>query len=126
MSVDRRALTVLGIWTVFVWGTRLRNVLEDATLDTGATVWRLVWIAAFVGLAVICVVAERRSWASAPGLVRAFGTWTVGFWLVRSIGIAGGAHTAGFVAVHLVLALVSVALVAASWPRRREVAPAGS
>ena len=36
--------------------------------------------------------------------------WTVAVWIVRTVGIATGDHDAAFIAVHVVLAVVSIAL----------------
>jgi hypothetical protein len=47
--------------------------------------------------------------------VGALAAWTVVVWVVRAIGIATGDHEAAFIAVHLVLATVSIALSAAAW-----------
>ncbi len=57
-------------------------------------------------------------WRRAPWLrvvVAALAGWTVGVWIVRAVGIATGDHEAAFIAVHLVLALVSIALSAWAW-----------
>lgn len=118
MRIDRRAVHLLAAWTVLVWATRLRNVLDDPALDAGATAWRVAWIVVFVVLALVSVVAVRRRSATAPGLLRVFGVWSVAFWVVRSVQIAGADHAAAFVAVHLVLAVVSIALAVWAWPRR--------
>lgn len=98
-------------WTVFVWGTRIRNVVGDdgsSALDLAVAV-----LLTAAGLAVAVLLARRS-----PGLpvaVRALAvvTWLV--WAVRAVAIATGGHGAAFVAVHLVLAAVSAALAAAAW-----------
>jgi hypothetical protein len=36
--------------------------------------------------------------------------WTVGFWLVRGIGIMVDDHTLGFTVVHTVLMVISIGL----------------
>jgi len=73
-------------------------------------------------LAVASVAAWRRAAAPAPWvrvLLRMLVAWTVGVWCVRAVDIAligpdgfelGGGHEPAFVAVHLVLAVVSMAL----------------
>jgi hypothetical protein len=48
-------------------------------------------------------------------LTRAFAAWTVAVWVVRSVGIATADHDASFIAVHLVLAAISISLSAAAW-----------
>ena len=75
-------------------------------------------------------VLARASTGAAPwrGLaVKALAGWTIGVWLFRAFGIATGDHDAAFVAVHLVLAVVSIALsVLALLEGARSVLPAPS
>ena len=42
-------------------------------------------------------------------MLRAFSVWTVYVWVTRIVNILGDDHSAGFKAVHTMLALVSVA-----------------
>ena len=84
-------------WTGFVWIGRIRNALTDPVV-LGA--WWLVG-------------TRRGSGPSRPLLVAvgAFCGWTIGVWVLRGADIAfAGDHEAAFVAVHTVLALVSIAL----------------
>jgi hypothetical protein len=126
-GVTRRPPAVLaafGAWTVFVWAVRLRNVLDDSAASTDGA-GRVVDAAASVvfvagGLALLAVVA--LGWHRRPArvdvvarFVRVAAAVTVAVWAVRGVGIATGDHGAAFVAVHLVLAAVSVALAAAAW-----------
>lgn len=91
------------LWTLFVWGGRIRNVF---TGDEGIA--PLVLAAAFVALAV-AVLATRGRRAT----VVALAGWTVVVWVVRAVDIAFlSDHDAGFVVVHVVLAAVSIGLVA--------------
>ncbi len=106
---------MLSAWTVLVWTTRIRNIWTDDSLTTGGQVWRTALALTFTAFAVAALVvwarARRRPappWA--PSLVRAFAVWTTGVWVVRSVQIAGNGHEAAFVAVHTVLAIVSIAL----------------
>jgi hypothetical protein len=43
-------------------------------------------------------------------VVLALAAWTTGVWVVRSIGIATADHDGAFIAVHLVLAVISIGL----------------
>lgn len=91
-------------WTVFVWGTRIRNIARDG----GSTVSLAVALALVV-LAVVVAVSLVRDgtprWA-----VPALAAGTVVAWAVRAPQILLGDHAAGFKVVHTVLALVSIAL----------------
>ncbi|HYF47426.1 MAG TPA: hypothetical protein VD926_14525, partial [Acidimicrobiales bacterium] len=87
-------------------------------VDEGA--WGRVALAvAFtvVGVALLAVAwrARGRTLAASEVLVvRAAAAWTVGVWIVRGVQIALADHEAAFVVVHLVLAVVSIALALAT------------
>lgn len=92
------ALYALVAWTVFVWATRVRNILED---DGSAL--ELVVPAALVVLAVAALVDRRRALPLLAGA-------TVAVWAVRVPLLLTRDHSAAFVAVHVALAVVSVSL----------------
>ncbi len=103
------AVYALAAWTVFVWGTRISNIVGGAgsPLD----------LALAVGLAGLGVAAGLAAWRRTPrwpllALVLA----TLGTWAVRTPLILFDADRgAAFKTVHLVLAAVSVALVVVAW-----------
>jgi hypothetical protein len=92
------ALYALAGWTLLVWTTRVRNIVDD-----GGSVAELAVPALLVVLAVAAVSDRRRG---LPLLAAA----TVAVWLVRVPLLLARDHSAAFVAVHLVLAVVSVSL----------------
>jgi hypothetical protein len=95
-------------WTVFVWGTRVRNIVRDG----GGSLSLLVAVAMVVLAVAVAVSLVRRGsprWA-VPALAAA----TVAAWAVRAPMILTGDHGAAFKVVHTVLALVSVALAVAA------------
>ncbi len=121
--------TVFGLWTLFVWGGRLRNLVQDEGGLTQASRWSLVGSVLFTVLAVLLLAAvglARRADRSAggdgtgrpgPGLaerpaVGVLAALTVGVWSVRAVDIALEDHEPGFIVVHVVLALVSMTLAA--------------
>jgi hypothetical protein len=128
---------VFAVWTLVVWGTRIDNVLADDTLSTGGQVWRLALALSLVVPAAVLLAlllrqrrgAERVSGAPSAVLT-ALVAWTVVVWVVRVAGIVSGDRSAGFVAVHVGLALGSVALGAVALRTagrgRRSRAPAGA
>lgn len=87
--------------------------------------WSLVGSIVFcvLGIAVLALwSAQRRT--STPGrrldrpllaAVGALAGFTTAVWVVRAIDIAAGDHSIGFIVVHVVLALVSIALAVAAW-----------
>jgi hypothetical protein len=113
MPTRSRAAIALAAWTLLVWTFRTGTIWAgDGT--TAARLGRTALVAAFTALAIATLwLARRRSPRLAP-VVRGFAAWTVGVWVVRAAGIAVGDHGAGFVAVHLVLAGVSIGLAAAA------------
>jgi hypothetical protein len=114
---DRRRLRLVALaagWTLFVWITRVRNVLGDDALTTGGRLAGLALSASFLGLAglVLAGLVVRAPWLGR--VTRALAAWTVVVWLVRGAGIALGDHSAGFVVVHVALGIVSIGLALAA------------
>lgn len=105
-------------WTAFVWLGRVRNAFGDPDLAPGERTGPLLLAASFMVPSVVVLVGLVRSvraghplepWASTS--LRALVVWTAALWVVRATDIAvGGDHEPGFVVVHLMLALVSIAL----------------
>lgn len=102
-------------WTVLVWTTRIGNIWGDEALTTGEKWGRTGLAGSFTLLAAAVAWAlwRRTTWLR-PALA-ALAAWTVAVWIVRAFGIATGDHEPAFIAVHLVLATVSLALSAWSW-----------
>ena len=99
---------MLALWTVVVWGGRIRNAVAD---DAGAGA--LVVPAVFLLLA--AAVLATRGWNGF--WVVALGSWTMAVWLVRAVDITFlSDHPGAFKAVHLVLAVISWSL--AAWAER--------
>ena len=98
------ALGALVGWTIFLWSSRLRNVLGNDELDDWGVTWRVAVVVVFVVLAVLAATGR-----AIPVLV----WWTVGYWLVRGGGILLDDHDAGFKAIHTALMVVSIS--AAMW-----------
>ena len=112
MRTLRTPALLLAGWTVLVWTTRIGNIWGDDGLDTGEKVGRTALALSFTVLAALVVWAVLTRSRHRRLAVLGLAAWTIGVWVVRAVGIVGGDHSAGFVAVHLVLAAVSIAL---SW-----------
>lgn len=108
-------VVALAGWTFLVWTTRISNIWTDADLSTGDKWARTALAASFtvLGLVVVAGLVRRASWLrSAAGALAA---WSTVVWVIRGAGIAVGDHDLPFIAVHLVLGLVSIALSALAW-----------
>lgn len=109
-------------WTLFLWLSRLRNVVNNDELTRSGRSIRIGVVVIFVGLAGLTAVAVRQLRAAQrdPGLgnvgwqgkmIGLFLAWTAGYWLIRGIGILiDGDYSIGFKAVHTVLMAVSLTL----------------
>ncbi|MEO6318559.1 MAG: hypothetical protein ABIP36_07240 [Acidimicrobiales bacterium] len=106
----RRWTLALVVWTLLVWTTRIGNIWGDADLTDGEKWGRTALALSFTALAVAAAVALWRRPPWRRSAVLALAGWTIAVWAFRSVGIATGDHEAAFIAVHLVLAVVSVAL----------------
>ncbi len=94
-------------WTVFLWISRVRNVLSNEELTTSGRGVRLAVVVIFVGLAIGAFVGLRRSRGEV--LIALWG-FTIVYWLIRGTGILIDDYSLGFKAIHSVLAVVSIGL----------------
>lgn len=110
MSPRPRIVVALVAWTFLVWTTRISNVWGDDDLTDGEKWGRTGLAMSFtvLGVAVAVALWRRAAWLR-PAVVVLAG-WTSAVWIVRAFGIATGDHEAAFVAVHVVLAVVSIML----------------
>lgn len=131
----RRAMMagrVLAAWNLFVWGGRIRNLLADPGGLAQANRWSLVGSVVFCLLALVVLalaVGGRVGWWSGEragpwewSVAAAMAAVGVVVWAYRGVAIAGAGYSFGFVAVHTVLAVVTIGLgliVLAPLARRR-------
>jgi hypothetical protein len=135
-STPRRPLATVAlvVWTFLVWTTRINNIWADDGLDTAAKVGRTGLALSFTVLAAATAVGlwrrRQRVVRWLRPLVTGFAGWTVAVWVVRGVQIATDDHDLAFVAVHLVLAVVSIGLAGLAVRETsfvvRAVAPAGA
>jgi hypothetical protein len=109
MSTRTRNLTFLNAaWMAFVWVTRIRNAAGDDTLTTGGRATAYILSAGFLaGAATLAVVAARRGPERA---VAPIAVAHAAIWVLRGTQIALGDRGVAFKAVHVVLAIASIAL----------------
>ncbi len=119
-SSTRRWLVVLAAWTAFVWINRIINAwgstTETAVAKGVSIVLATVFLAFAAATARIVWRARREPLDRVSALVlRAFAGWTVSVWLVRALAIVLADHSAGFKAVHVALAVISIGLSLPAW-----------
>ena len=120
-TAARLAVAGFVVATAFVWVQRLVNLANgDEASIVGSVVLSVVLLVLAAAVAVGLVVTARAGWpAPPPGAVAA--VWrvaagvTIAVWLVRAVQITLAWRSPAFVAVHVVLAVVSVALAAGLW-----------
>jgi hypothetical protein len=108
-------LVGFGVWTLFVWATRIGTAWNQDDLTGAARAGRLGLALSFTVLGVALLVVAGRSrgrvLTRAEALVvQGAAAWTTAVWVVRAVGIALADHEGAFIAVHVVLAVVSIAL----------------
>jgi hypothetical protein len=106
---------VSALWTLFVWGTRTRNIVNDNTLNGGERAFAFAATAAFVAGAIFTIVGVATNWERLRPFLAYVATFTIGWWLMRSVLILTGNHSTAFRIVHLLLGVISGALAAAAW-----------
>lgn len=121
MSRTLKLVGPLVVWTLLVWSSRIRNIWTDDDLTAGGQVLRTliaVVFLAFAGALARALWVGRGQGLSGGDrvLLGTFVIWSVGFWLVRGIGIIVDDHTTGFTLIHtaLMIASIGIALLAGS------------
>jgi hypothetical protein len=124
MSSRRLPATIaLCVWSVLVWTTRIVNIVGDDDLTGAEKLGRTLLALSFTGLALAVghALYHRTTWRSS--IVRSLAVWTIGIWAIRALGILAGGRRVGFVAVHLTLAAVSIALAVLAVQEQDDPAP---
>jgi hypothetical protein len=120
------AVIALAVWSLLVWTTRIRNIWTDDALSTGEQWGRTALALSFTGLALAVghAVYHRSSWLRP--VVRALAGWTTAVWLVIGVGIAMADREAAFIAVHLIIGVISITLAALAVREVRDLAEVSS
>jgi len=104
------------LWTMFVWGTRVRNIAGDDSMGGGEKALGFLVCVVFIGAAIaMLAMLVRRQWARLRVLLPVFAVATVGWWAVRSVFIVVHDHSMAFRIVHIVLGIISSVLAVAAW-----------
>jgi len=111
-------LYVFAGWTLFVWATRIENIVRD---DGSAAALLIAIGMTALGAAVAVTLLLRRPRMVATTVLALAGA-TVAVWAVRApMILADGDHGAAFKIVHTALAVVSVGLAVVALRRVRRV-----
>ena len=117
---DRLVVAAFVAFTAFVWTQRLVNIAQGDEADVGLSIALsvgLLGLGVLSGLALVMV--GWAGWPTVPGAAAA--VWrvaagaTVVVWVVRAVQITLDWRSPAFVAVHVVLALVSILLALGLW-----------
>ena len=116
MTRPKVLIVASALWTVFVWGTRVRNIGNDDTMGGGQKALGFLVCVVFIGaaIALLALLATRQS-ARLRVLLPVFAVATVGWWAVRSVFIVVHDHSMAFRVVHIVLGIISSVLAVAAW-----------
>ncbi len=118
MRSNRVPTLTLVAWTLFVWATRVNNIIGDDELVGSERAWRLGVAVLFVVFALVLLGARRFAPDRVTMVLAPFVVFSVGYWLVRGTGIILDDHELGFTIVHTILMAVSIGLAMWAWTRR--------
>jgi hypothetical protein len=116
----RSLVVATALWTMFVWGTRVRNIAGDDDMAGAEKAFGFLVCALFIGAAIVMLallVASR--WTSLRAVLPVFAIATAGWWALRSVLIVVNDHSMAFRIVHIVLGLISSVLAVAAWRAAR-------
>ncbi|MGI9607106.1 MAG: hypothetical protein ACR2P0_13295 [Acidimicrobiales bacterium] len=115
-----RARLVLGVWTLAIWGSRLRNAIVDDDLDGGERISATAIAVVFVVLGAGVLLTLWRQLRPHRSLVRVLAVAGVLRFTVRGpIVLASDEWSSGFKAVHTILWAVTAALSVWAWRELR-------
>lgn len=104
----------LAVVTLFIWGVRLRNVIEDEGIASFGGVVTIGFLLLGLALAAVGWFARHHGGGRATTFAVAAAGITIVWWVVRMANITfTGDHSVGFIVVHAVLAAASIG--AAVW-----------
>ncbi len=112
------ARVVLVGWTLFLWASRLRLVLQNDDLDGWGTAWRIGVVVVFTVMGLVAGIGVLRRSPWTPAAMAVLVWWTVAFWLVRGTGIIIDDHELGFTVIHTILMAVSIGTAMWVWQTR--------
>lgn len=101
-------IVLFALWTLGVWANRIVNIVTRNGGD-GVDLARAIGFVA-VGLAVAAILVVPTSGSTGRRVVAVAAWASIVLWATRIVTIPLGDYSVGFVVVHLVLAVISIAL----------------
>ncbi|MDG1198479.1 MAG: hypothetical protein P8O86_10725 [Actinomycetota bacterium] len=119
MKVGRGKWLPLVIWTVLLWTSRIKNILENSDLTYIAVAIRVLVALIFLLLALLTLRSFLRKKESQVWLTTLC-VWSLAYWPVRGgLIVMDSNYSFGFKAVHSGLMIVTLGLVAVALPSKK-------
>jgi hypothetical protein len=119
MKVSLGKWLPLAVWTLILWASRIKNILQNSDLTYTAVVVRVLVALIFLLLALLTVRSSLRKKENQVWLV-ALCLWSLVYWPVRGgLILIDSQYSYGFKAVHTTLMIVTLGLVTVAFPSKR-------
>ncbi len=119
MKVGRGKWLPLVIWTLLLWTSRIKNILENSDLTYIAVAIRVLVALIFLLLALLTLRSFLRKKESQVWLTTLC-VWSLAYWPVRGgLIVMDSNYSFGFKAVHSGLMIVTLGLVAVALPSKK-------
>ncbi|MFQ3315664.1 MAG: hypothetical protein ACI85J_000600 [Candidatus Poriferisodalaceae bacterium] len=119
MKVSLGKWLPLTIWTLLLWTSRIKNILQNSDLTYIAVAIRVLVALMFLLLALLTVRSSLRKKENQSWLI-ALCVWSLVYWPVRGgLILIDSQYSPGFKAVHTALMIVTLGLVAIALPYKK-------
>ncbi|MBV29750.1 MAG: hypothetical protein CL504_03850 [Actinobacteria bacterium] len=119
MKVGRGKWLPLVIWTLLLWTSRIKNILENSDLTYIAVAIRVLVALIFLLLALLTLRSFLRKKESQVWLTTLC-VWSLVYWPVRGgLIVIDSNYSFGFKAVHSGLMIVTLGLVGVALPSKK-------
>ncbi|HAN08269.1 MAG TPA: hypothetical protein DCP89_07175 [Acidimicrobiaceae bacterium] len=119
MKVGRGKWLPLVIWTLLLWTSRIKNILENSDLTYIAVAIRVLVALMFLLLALLTLRSFLRKKESQVWLTTLC-VWSLVYWPVRGgLIVIDSNYSFGFKAVHSGLMIVTLGLVGVALPSKK-------
>lgn len=114
-------VAAFGGWNLLVWLQRVVNVVGDDDLSGAAKAGWLVPAVVFAAAGALCLLAYFRGREVFAQPIKLLAGLAALYWFVRGVMMLFADESAGFKAVHSLLAIVTIVLAVLLLRRQREV-----